>query len=320
MTVYLVPGLLLVLGLAIIYVGLRGIRRTTQLIDDVPVGKWSYEASLGSVALRAGLLLVFLSIPALAVVPPGHRGVVYTASGGVSMAERDEGISFILPYLSSVKMVDVREQKFFTPEAFAQSVDLQEITVHVAVGYRVDPTQAAEIYQAVGPNYGSVVLEPLVFQLVKQEVGLIKAEDFAANRATLALVIQTGLQERVADRGLAITYVSIVDAVFDPAFITAVKEKVIADQEAAEQVRLVAAETAKKDQIEQQALAQQIRLQTVAAGEAEAIRLVAESLGFTPEQYLAWKTLEKWNGNLPTTLVGGAGQFGLLLNVGTETQ
>ena len=199
---------------------------------------------------RAGITLTVAAVilPAIVITPPGHRAAIFTLTSGVSDIERNEGLSLVLPYAQTARMVNVRTQVYRNAEVFAQSSDLQEITVHVAVNYHVDPDQAAELYQSIGLGYEATIVGPAVLQLVKQEVGLVKAVDFAQNREPLARAVEVALTVQLAPYGVVVEYVNIEDAVFDPDFIRAVKNKVIADEEAAREKRLIAAEAAKKEQ------------------------------------------------------------------------
>ena len=278
---------------------------------------------------RAGIALVVavVILPAIVITPPGHRAAIYTLRGGVSDAERGEGLSFIWPYAQTARMVNVRTQVFKIPRVgcdpnnkldapcgvFAQSEDLQEITVHVAVNYHVDPTQAAEIYQDIGLGYEETIIEPAVLQLVKEEVGLILAGDFARNRGPLARAVEVALTTQLTPYGIIVEFVNIEDAVFDPDFIAAVKNKVIADEEAAREQRLIAAERAKKAQTILKAEGEEQRRLIEARGERQAIDEIASALGFTADEYLEWLLINAWSGLLPTTLIGDAGNFGVLL-------
>lgn len=259
----------------------------------------------------AAFLIPALVAPALAIVPPGHRGALYSVAGGVSPSERVEGVSLVLPWLQHVALVDVRTRKFFTDQAYAQTRDLQEVTVVASVNYRIDPDRAAELYQDIGSAYEQTVIAPAVFQRVKEEVGLVRALDFAASRASIAEGIRDKLTVQLAGYGIVVEYVNVEDAVFDSAFITAVKEKVIADEEVEEQRRLVEAEEHKKQQAIRQAEARAETIRLEAEAQAEANRRVAASL--TPE-LLEWQLLVRWNGQLPTTLLGASDGVSILLN------
>jgi len=271
------------------------------------LAKGARKRSLVALAVAAVVL------PALVVTPPGHRAAIYTLGDGVSDVERGEGLSLVIPYAQTARMVNVRTQVYKNPEVFAQSQDLQEITVHVAVNYHIDPDQAAEIYQDIGLDYENTVIGPAVLQLVKEEVGLVKAVDFALSRQQMARDVETALTTQLNVYGIVIEFVNIEDAVFDPDFIKAVKEKVIAVEEAAEQLNLIEAERAKKQQVILQAEAQEQKRLIEARGEADAIEEVAAALGFTTGEYLDWVLINQWSGDLPTTLIGDAGEFGVLL-------
>ncbi len=250
------------------------------------------------------LAVAAVIVPAIVVTPPGHRAAIFNLRGGVSDIERGEGVSLIIPYVQTARMVNTRTQVFTNDEVFAQSSDLQEITVHVAVNYHVDPDQAAELYQQVGLGYELTIIQPAVLQLVKQEVGLIKAADFAVNREPLARAVERELEAQLGPFGVVVEFVNIEDAVFDPDFISAVKDKVIADELADKERRLIEAEAAKKEQVILQAEAEEQKRLIEARGEKRAIEEVASALSFTNEEYLEWVRLLRWDGVLPATLLG----------------
>lgn len=317
--VILQPALFIALGLVVIATLVRGTSRPvvdTRSVNGVEIPVRRVEVVPGTFRKAGIRLLVGVALlAAIVVTPPGHRGVIYSATGGVNAGERVEGVSLIIPFYQTATQIDVRTQKFFTDAAFAQSSDLQEITVVGSVNYRVDPTRASELYADVGKSYEETVLAPAFFQLVKQEVGQIKAVDFALAREALARDIAVELQQQMEPFGIVIEFVNIEDAVFDGDFIRAVKEKVIAAEEALEQQNLIAAEAAKKEQVIIQAQAEAERLLTEAAGQREAIEEIAAALGFTPEEYLTYQLLLNWDGTLPTTLVGDGTGLDLLLNI-----
>jgi regulator of protease activity HflC (stomatin/prohibitin superfamily) len=160
-----------------------------------------------------------------------------------------------------------------------------------------------------------VIIKPAVFQLFKQEVGLVRAIDFATNREALAQNVAAELTERLAAEGIVVTFVAIEDAVFDQQFILAVKNKVIAEQEAEEQFNLIAAEANRKEQIILRAQAEAEKIRLEAEAQAEANDAIAASL---TGDLLTWQRLIRWDGELPGTLVGEGGDAGLLLEIPTR--
>lgn len=262
------------------------------------------------VGAAAAAAVIVLVIPSIGFIPAGHRGVVYEWGGGVSMSERGEGITLLVPWVQTMRNLSVRTQKVFSSKVFAQSSDLQEITVVASVNYHIDPARAAELYQKVGPGYRETVIQPALFQRTKTAIGQVKAEDFARRREPLAQTIERQLTKQLSPYGIIVEFVNIEDAIFDPKFVLAVKNKIIAEQKAQEQRRLIAAQEAIKRQtiIKAEATATSILLR--ASARAEANRRLNRSL--TP-QVIRWRWLETWNGILPATLVGGGDGVTLLL-------
>ena len=100
-----------------------------------------------------------------------------------------------------------------------------------------------------------------------------------------------------------VEYVNIEDAIFDPAFVKAVKLKIIAQQEAKRQENLIAAKAAVKQQtiINAQATARATLIKAIA--QAQANKKVAASL---TNALLNWRFFDTWDGTMPTTLLGSA--------------
>lgn len=259
--------------------------------------KWIARVAIGAVL---GLIVY----SALVYTPFGHRSVIWSV-GGVSFEERQPGLSFVVPFAQRAYTLDVRERRYLTVNedgkatGFIQSLDLQEITVRASLVYQVIPDQAAELFDEVGPDYESAIVEPIFFDAIKEAGGKVEAEAFAQSLSVIAQDIEEIVAPQLEQRGIRVRSVALEDAVFDPDFILSVKEKVIALQEAEEQRRLVEAERAKKQQVELQA-------------EAEEARRI--ELGLTPQEYLEWVWLQKWDGALPVTLLGGADE-NVILNL-----
>ena len=250
-----------------------------------------------------------LIVPMIGVVPAGYRGVVYEWNGGVNQAERGEGITVLAPWIQHMQTISVRTQKVFSNKVYSQSADLQEITAVVSVNFHVEPDMAAWLYQKVGLQYQSTVIQPALFQRTKAAIGRVKAEDFALSRGPLARTIQKHLTRQLAPYGIVVEFVNIEDAIFDPAFVKAVKNKIIAEQKAKEEHNLIAAKEAVKAQtiIAAQALARSVLIEATA--QAKANRKLSASL---TGDLLRWRWIVTWNGNLPATLVGSGNQPFLL--------
>lgn len=284
--------------------GLRAskMRRRARKAEE-PVDIALYAESAKKLGKRGLYWLAFTLIvpPALAFVPAGHRGVVYSLGGGVSAEERPEGLSLVVPWFQHVTPVNVRTQVYSYNEFYAQSSDLQEIKVPIAVNVHIDPDRAAEIYQEVGLNYGDTVIRPAIDQHAKAAIGRVTAEDFPQNRDELAVSIVEAVSGQLAEYGIIVDYANVADAVFDKDFMQSVRDKVIAEQNVAEAQRRV--EQARFEAQQQVEKAEGERAAAILAGEgvAEANRLIEQSLS---PGILTYLRLMQWNGMLPQTLIG----------------
>ena len=104
-----------------------------------------------------------------------------------------------------------------------------------------------------------------------------------------------GLNEKLNEIGLYVTDVNIINFDFSDAYITAIEEKQVAQQQ------LLKAETEKQTKITNaEADAEALKIQTEA--EAEANRILAESI---TDALVEYNKIQKWNGELPM-VTGGA--------------
>ena len=261
-------------------------------VTTVPNIKW--KKILIPVIILVALAVIALN--AFTIVDAGHTGVV-TTFGKVNEGVLQEGIHFKLPFIQQVVMIDNRIQKLeVNTEAFSK--DLQSVNTVLAINYRVDTSKSYSIYKNIGADYENVLVVPAVNEVLKAITATYTAEESVTNRQLISDGLVSGLNEKLNDIGLYVTDVNIIDFDFSEAFITAIEEKQVAQQQ------LLKAETEKKTKItnaQADAEAQKIR----AEGEAEANKTISQSL---TDQVIENKKIEKWNGELPK-VSGGAGTF-----------
>ena len=246
------------------------------------------------------VILCVVAFNAFVVVDAGHTGVVVTM-GKVNEGVLQEGIHLKIPFIQSVVKIDNRIQKLeVTTEAFSK--DLQSVDTTLAINYRVDTAKSYSIYKNIGANYESVLVTPAVNEVLKAITATYTAEETVTNRALISDGLVTGLNEKLNSIGLYVTDVNIIDFDFSEAFITAIEEKQVAQQQ------LLKAETEKKTAItnaEAEAEAAKVR----ADGEAEANNTISKSL---TSEVLENKKIEKWNGELPRV----TGDGGTIIDLG----
>ena len=251
--------------------------------------KWKKLIIIGAAAM---FVLVIL-LNSFTVVQAGHTGVVVTM-GSVNEGVLQEGIHFKIPFVQNVVKIDNRIQKLeVNTEAFSK--DLQSVKTVLAINYRVDTAKSYSIYKNIGADYEDVLVVPAVNEVLKAITSKYTAEESVTNRVLISDGLIKGLNEKLNDLGLYITDVNIIDFDFSEAFITAIEEKQVAQQQ------LLKAETEKQTAITNaQAAAEAAKIK--AEGDAKANKLLNDSL---TDKVLENKKIDKWNGELPK--VSGSG-------------
>jgi len=233
------------------------------------------------------IALIVVGVSSVAVVSAGHTGVVVTL-GKVNDGVLPEGLHFKIPFVQQVVQINNRVQKLeVITEAFSK--DLQTVSTTLAINYRVDGAKSDAIYKNIGTTYESVLMVPAVNEVLKAITAQYTAEESVTNRAIISDGLIAGLNEKLNGDGLYVTDVNILNFDFSEAFITAIEEKQVAQQQ------LLKAETEKQTAITNaQAEAESIRIR--AQAEAEANKTLSESL---TKEVIENKKIEKWNGQLP---------------------
>lgn len=240
------------------------------------------------VAAVVVILVAVVALSSITIVNAGHTGVVLTL-GKVSETVLQEGMHFKIPFVQSVVKIDNRIVKLEV-ETEAFSKDLQTVETTIAINYRVDASKSYSIYKNIGSNYETVLVVPAVNEVLKATVAKYTAEESVTNRAYISEGLINGLNEKLNEIGLYIADVNIINFDFSEAYITAIEEKQVAQQQ------LLKAETEKQTAItnaEAEAEAKKIK----ADGEAEANKKISESL---TDELIEYNKIEKWNGKLPT--------------------
>jgi len=233
------------------------------------------------------LFAIFVLANSFVIVEAGHTGVVLTL-GRVSEGVLQEGFHLKVPFVQEVVKINNRITKLeVNTEAFSK--DLQTVSTTLAINYRVDTAKSYSIYKNIGRDYESILMTPAVNEVLKAITAQYTAEESVTNRAIISEGLISGLNEKLNGEGLYVTDVNILNFDFSEAFINAIEEKQVAQQQ------LLKAETEKQTAITNaEAEAETIRIK--AEAEAEANQIVSQSLS---DLIIENKKIEKWNGQLP---------------------
>lgn len=249
--------------------------------------------SIGAIVI----IVLALALSPFTIISAGERGIVLNW-GAVSGEVMSEGIHWVTPIAQSVKTLDVKIQKEEV-EASSASKDLQTVSAKIALNYHPNPEKVNLLWQKVGKEYKSRVIDPAIQEAVKASMAKYTAEELITKRQEVKDEVKQILTERLVREYLVVDEVSIVNFDFSPSFNEAIEAKVTAEQSA----------LAAKNKLEQVKFEAEQRI-TTATAEAEAIRIQAQAITSQGgAEYVNLKSVEKWNGVLPTYVLGNSTPF-----------
>lgn len=240
------------------------------------------------------VIAMIILVASITTVPTGYVGVK-TRFGQVQDDVIQEGFNLKAPFIESIVKIDCRTQKYEIATE-ASSKDLQKISnLKVVVNYNVDKNNANNLYKEVGKDYQTVLIEPAILESIKQGISQYTAEETITKRSEVADVIINLLKNKLENKGVTVTALNITDLSFSEEFDTAVEQKQIVEQETQKaQYELEKAKVENEKKIEN------------AKADAEVMRQQNEQI---TDNYLRLKeieneqkAIEKWNGQLPTTV------------------
>lgn len=258
---------------------------------DFETGKWTVRPRM----LFGLLWLLLMLFGCFSTIKTGEIGIK-TRFGKIIGSTTNEGIVFKLPF-EQIKKINIKVQKYENEEAFSTSTkDLQIVNnIKVAINYQIDGSRAVNLFKTVGTNYNTTVLEPAIQETIKAVFSKYTAEEIVTKRSEISLDMNNTLDERVKEYGINSVAVSINNFDFSESYNQAIEKKAVAEQEV---------ETS-KNQLEKAKIDAE-KKKVEAQGEAEANTLLEQSL---TDQIIAQQFIEKWNGQLPTTMTGDAIPF-----------
>jgi regulator of protease activity HflC (stomatin/prohibitin superfamily) len=244
-----------------------------------------------------GLIVLVLLFGSIGTISAGERGVKTRLGNVVGVV--DPGLYFKLPFIEHVKTMDVRTLTVTYEREeplMSASKDLQDVKIATVVNYHLDPTLVKDIYIQYRDqdNYEAQVVRPAVRDIVKATASQFTAEELVTKRAEFTDAVMVKLNERLLSKFSVVEQVNITNFEFSDSFSKAIEAKVTAEQEA----------LASKNKLEQVKFEAQQTIEKSKA-DAEAIRIQAQAITQQGgKEYVNLKWVEKWNGQMPTTMLG----------------
>jgi regulator of protease activity HflC (stomatin/prohibitin superfamily) len=255
--------------------------------------------------LAGGVILATLIFSMVRIVPPGHVGVLVLL--GKVYGSVTEGVHLINP-LASMELMNVRTKEVFE-HAEAPSKEGLNVALEVSCLYHLNPTEAANIYRQVGPNFEAVVVNPQFRAAIRGITVNHEAKDlYTSSRELISNEIFQDLEANLGKRGIIVETILLRKIDLPKLVVEAINAKLAADQQA-QQMRFVL------DKERQEADRKRIEAQ----GIQDFQRIISQGLS---EQLLRWKGIETTralaeSANSKLIIVGGRDGLPLILN--TET-
>src|SRR5258707_152641 len=179
------------------------------------------------VLVGIGVVIAFSSTSCIGT---GHVGVV-TMFGRVTGQTLSEGIHIINPVANvtelSIKTQEVKER------ANVPSKEGLIMGLEASILYHLDPAQAAQVYQQMGPTFAEVLLIPTFRSAMRAiTAGNTAASLYSDGREGIALQILEDVRRQVAPRGVIVENVLLRDLQLPESLKHAIEAKQQAQQEA----------------------------------------------------------------------------------------
>lgn len=243
---------------------------------------------LGAIGLGA-LFVIICLLGSFKTIKAGNIGIV-TRFGRVERVA-DSGFMVKLPFIEKVVKMDTRVQKEEV-QSSAATKDMQDVNSTLALNYSISKEAALEIYNNLGTDYKDNIIVPALHESFKAGTAKYTAEELITHRTEVKEIILAEIKERLSVYGITITDLNIVNLDFSHAFNQAIEAKAIAQQNV---------EQAKQEL--ERAKIDAEKKKTEAEAEAAAQRAQQETL---TELMVKKMWIEKWNGQLPSTMTDDA--------------
>lgn len=254
----------------------------------------------GAIAVVLAFILFLISVVA---VEPGSVGIMYDRfNGGVQSATLGEGWHIQIPFVQTIYLMEVRTIKT-DYKASAASKDLQVVNSDVAVSYHVSKESAPLLFKNLGGDFSDKIISPAVQDRFKAATAKYNAEDLIQNRELVRVEVADSLRSILGQYNIALDEVSITNFDYSAEFNNAIENKVVAQQNVltSQNVLLIKQVEAQQKIVEAEGEANSTVLRAIA--NAQALKLQREQS--TPE-LASIIIAQKWNGALPSTMLGSA--------------
>ena len=252
------------------------------------------DMSVGQISLLAllAMIVVITVFSSFYTIKSTERGVLSTF-GKISPGVIDDGLHVKIPFIQTIKKVNVQQKKFDGKEN-SYTRDVQTSEVQYTINYDLVRENVNNLIKNVGDDYHNRIVVPFIRSAMKEAFGNFAATEIVENRDAVRREIENTLRHTLDSNYFLNIQFQLVDIDFDDDFENAIKEKQVAEQQALKAKNVTI-------QIEEQAKQTKIR----AEADAEAIRIKAKALESNPK-LVEYEAVQRWDGKMPEYMMGNS--------------
>jgi prohibitin 2 len=258
--------------------------------------------SAGKKMAAVGALFVFvLLIGALSavIIPPGNVGVV-VVSGHTETETLGPGFHFRLPLIYQVNLLNTQVQVHEFKEIEAASSEYQTVKLTGVMNYHLDGANASDLFQRVGSEFASKIIDPAFNDYIKQVVPQYKVSDILAKRDDIRSRAKADLQANLNQYHIIVDDIYIANISFSAEYQAAIEAKQVAAQEVEKQRQVTEQVKQQAEQNRQQAQGAADAQRTAAQGQADANNTIAASIS---DPIIRWQAIQRLNDNVQIMLL-----------------
>jgi regulator of protease activity HflC (stomatin/prohibitin superfamily) len=301
----LIVGAFVLLAVAVAFAVWRT-RGTAQVSRDgiagrIPPAPWLLV--LGALVL-VGLSFGFREVPA------GFVGVT-SQFGRIQPTELPPGLHWVPPIINQVTYVDTRVRAINVEGYTAASREQQDLFMNLTLNYHVDPDRASDILQGLGTDFQARIVMPRFLDIPKSVTDDYGTTQVLNARDEIRSTAEDLLAAELEPYGFVVDGINLENFGYSPEYNDAIEQRQIAEQEVQRQQQILAQQRIQAEQAVVRAEGEASARIEEARGEAEANRLLTESLN---PLLLQWQAIQRLQDNINIALVPSDG--GLILDVG----
>jgi regulator of protease activity HflC (stomatin/prohibitin superfamily) len=292
LTGVVILGVSLFLGI-ILPIGRATPQRGMPEVPRAHVARGVVGSAIGIFIVVVGLSQPFVEVPA------GNVGVV-TNFGSVQTGTLEPGLHIVIPIVQHVATIDTRVQPHQFQEIDAASAEYQTVKLTGVMNYHVDGQFASDLYQRVGTDFASKVIDPAFNDFIKTVVPEYKVDAILGARDEIRAKAKDALAANLAQYHIVVDDIYIANIAFSDAFQQAIEAKQVAQQQVQTEQQILAQKKIQAEQAVAQAQGQADSTVALANGQATANKVLAASLN---DQILQYQYIQKLTDKIQVMLL-----------------